>query len=134
FHKSGQSDLVMVKLIQIMGHIGGKDGLALLWKKIDYPDKRIVKQILYALPFINYQAKGREALAVKDLLDTEMSKTLWNIAALDELPDEPVYSFLRDAVREEIRDNYDHITLLLSLLYDPESVQLVKENVEAGTP
>lgn len=134
FHKSGQSELVMIKLIQIMGHIGGNEGLQLLWKKIDYPDKRIVKQILYALRFINYQAKGREALAVKDLLDTEMSKTLWNIAALDELPDEPVYSFVRDALREEIRDNYEHVTLLLSLLYDPESVQLVKENVEAGTP
>jgi len=134
FHKSGQSELVMVKLIQIMGHIGGDEGLQLLWKKIDYPDKRIVKQILYALRFINYQAKGREALEVKDLLDTEMSKTLWNVAALDELPDEPVYGFLKDALREEIRDNYDHLTLLLSLLYDPESVQLVKENVEAGTP
>jgi AAA family ATP:ADP antiporter len=125
---------VMVKLIQIMGHIGGKEGLALLWKKIDYPDKRIVKQILYALRFINYQATGREALAVKDLLDTEMSKTLWNVAALDEIPEEPIYVFLRDALREEIRDNYDHLTLLLSLLYDPESVQLVKENIEAGTP
>jgi len=134
FHKSGQSDLVMVKLIQIIGHIGGDEGLQLLWKKIDYPDKRIVKQILYALRFINYQAHGREALAVKDLLDVEMSKTLWNVAALDEILDEPIYSFLREALQEEIRDNYDHLTLLLSLLYDPESVQLVKENIEAGTP
>lgn len=134
FHKSGQGELVMVKLIQIMGHIGGDEGLQLLWKKIDYPDKRIVKQILYALRFINYKATGREALAVKELLDTEMSKTLWNIAALDEIPDEPIYSFLREALAEEIRDNYDHLTLLLSLLYDPGSVQLVKENVEAGTP
>jgi len=134
FHKSGQTDLVMVKLIQIMGHIGGSEGLQLLWKKIDYPDKRIVKQILYALRFINYQAKGREALAVKDLLDTEMSKTLWNVAALDEIPEEPIYAFLREALSEEILDNYDHLTLLLSLLYDPESVQLVKENIEARTP
>ncbi|MBS1508960.1 MAG: hypothetical protein JSS79_20145 [Bacteroidetes bacterium] len=134
FHKSGQSELVMVKLIQIMGHIGGNEGLQLLWKKIDYPDKRIVKQILYALRFINYQATGREALAVKELLDTEMSKTLWNLAALDEIPDEPIYAFLREALREEITDNYEHLTLLLSLLYDPESVQLVKENVEAATP
>jgi hypothetical protein len=134
FHKSGQGELVMVKLIQIMGHIGGDEGLQLLWKKIDYPDKRIVKQILYALRFINYKASGREALAVKDLLDTEMSKTLWNLAALEEIPDEPIYNFLREALREEIRDNYDHLTLLLSLLYDPGSVQLVKENVEAATP
>lgn len=134
FHKSGQNDLVMLKLIQIMGHIPGKESLQMLWKKIDYPDKRIVKQILYSLRYINYKATGREELAVKDLLDNEMSKTLWNLAALDELPNEPHFSFLKEALQEEIRDNYDHLTLLLSLLYDPESIQLVKENVEAGTP
>jgi len=134
FHKSGQNDLVMLKLIQIMGHIPGKESLQMLWKKIDYPDKRVVKQILFSLRYINYRATGREELAVKDLLDNEMSKTLWNLAALDELPEVEHFNFLREAIREEIRDNYDHLTLLLSLLYDPESVQLVKENVEAGTP
>ena len=134
FHKSGQNDLVMLKLIQIMGHIPGKESLQMLWKKIDYPDKRVVKQILYSLRYINYRATGREELAVKDLLDNEMSKTLWNLAALDELPDEHHFRFLKEALHEEIRDNYDHLTLLLSLLYDPESIQLVKENVEAGTP
>jgi hypothetical protein len=134
FHKSGQSDIVMLKIIQIIGHIGGNEGIGLLWKKVDYPDKRIVKQILYSLRFIDYRAKGREATAVKDLLDTEMSKALWNLAALDELPDEPHFQYLRQAIREEVLENYDHITLLLSLLYDPQSVQLVRENILAGTP
>lgn len=134
FHKSGQSDLVMLKIVQIIGHIGGKEGLALLWKKIDYPNKRIVRQILYSLRFINYQAKGREAIALKDLLDTEIGKTLWNLTALEEIPDLEHFSFLRQALREEIRDNYDHMSLLLSLLYDPQSVQLVRENIETGTP
>jgi AAA family ATP:ADP antiporter len=134
FHKSAQSDLVMLKTVQIMGHIGGPEALKLLWKKIDYPDKRIVKQILYSLRFINYHAKGREVLAVKDLLDVEMGKALWNLAALDELPDDAEeFKFLREALAEEVRENYDQITLLLSLLYDPQSVQLVRENIETGT-
>jgi AAA family ATP:ADP antiporter len=134
FHKSSQSDLVMLKIIQIIGHIGSKEAIDLLWKKADYPDKRIVKQILYSLRFINYQAKGREASTVKDLLDIEMSKTLWNLAAIDELPNLDHFEFMHSALREEVRDNYDHITLLLSMLYDPQSVQLVKENIELGTP
>lgn len=134
FHKSGQSDIVMLKIIQIIGHIGGDEGIALLWKKVDYPDKRVVKQILYSLRFINYKAKGREVTAVKDLLDTEMSKALWNLTAIDELPDEPHFTYLRQAIREEILENYDQITLLLSLIYDPASVQLVRENILAGTP
>ncbi len=60
FHKSGQNDQVMLKIVQIIGHIGGQYALQLLWKKIDYPDKRVVKQILYSLRYIHYQAKGRE--------------------------------------------------------------------------
>ena len=131
FHKSGQRDLVMLKIVQIMGYIGGPKGIALLWAKADYPDKRIVKQILYSLRFMTYQAQGREATIVKDLLDVEMGKTLWNLAALEELPDEKHFRFLKEALREEVRDNYDQITLLLSLIYDPNSVQLVKENIES---
>lgn len=124
----------MLRIVQIMGRIGGDEALALLWKKADYPDKRIVKQILYSLRYINYRAAGRQAREVTDLLETELSKTIWNLAALNELPNEPEYALLRDAIREEIRSNFDHITMLLSILYDPEAVQLVRENIESGDP
>lgn len=135
FHKSGQTDLVMLRIVQIMGRIGGDEALGLLWKKADYPDKRIVKEILYSLRYINYRATGRQAQEVVDLLETELAKTIWNLAALNELPaEEPAYALLRDALREEIRTNFDHTTMLLSILYDPEAVQLVRENIESGDP
>jgi ATP:ADP antiporter, AAA family len=134
FHKSGQTDLVMLRIVQIMGRIGGDEALKLLWRKADYPDKRIVRQILYSLRFINYQAKGREAREVMDLLDTEISKAIWNMAALTELPNNDFFKFLREALREEIAQNFDHITILLSILYDPDSVQLVRDNMESGDP
>jgi ATP:ADP antiporter, AAA family len=134
FHKSGQTDVIMMKLVQVIGHIGGKEGMELLWKKIDYPDKRIVKQIIYTLRYINYRASGKEAREIMMLLDVEMGKTIWNLAALDELPDDEHFLHLKDAIREEIQENYSQISLLMSLLYDPQSVQLVKDNVESGTP
>lgn len=134
FHKSGQSDLVMLRIVQIMGRIGGDQALQLLWRKADYPDKRIVKQILYSLRYINYRAQGREIRDVMTLLDTEMSKTLWNLAALEELPRTPELKALRESLREEVAQNYDQITMLLSILYDPQSVELVRENVESGDP
>jgi HEAT repeat protein len=135
FHKSGQSDLVMMRIVQIMGRIGGKFALQLLWRKADYPDKRIVKQILFSLRYINHQARGREIREVIDLLETEISKTIWNLAALKELPsEEPHFAFLRDALKEEVSANYDQVSMLLSILYDPQSVQLVRENIESGDP
>ena len=134
FHKSGQQDLVMLRIVQIMGRIGGKYALQLLWRKADYPDKRIVKQILYSLRYINYQAQGREAREVINLLETEISKAIWNLAALHELRGNPHFEFLQEALREEVTGNYDQITILLSILYDPQSVQLVRENIESGDP
>lgn len=134
FHRSGQSDYVMFRIVQIMGRIGGPKALDLLWQKADYPDKRIVQQILYSLRYINYRASGRQAHQVMDLLDAEIGKTLWNLAAQHELPNLDVYKLLREALREEIRTNYHQLTVLLSILYDPEAVQLVRENIESGDP
>jgi ATP:ADP antiporter, AAA family len=123
---------VMLRIVQIMGRIGGKRALQLLWRKADYPDKRIVKQILYSLRYISYQAVGKEARDVHELLETEMSKAIWNLVALDELPDEPRFKFLREALREEVSDNYDQLFMLLSIIHDPQSVQLVRDNLESG--
>ncbi|HYG17884.1 MAG TPA: hypothetical protein VD816_03105, partial [Ohtaekwangia sp.] len=134
FHKSGQNDLVMLRIVQTMARIGGRYALQLLWQKTDYPDKRIVKQILYSLRYINYRAEGKETRDVINMLEAEMSKTIWNLAALHELPETPEFFFLREALQEEVTENYDQISMLLSILYDPQSVQLVRENIETGDP
>jgi hypothetical protein len=134
FHRSGQTDLVMLRIVQIMGRIGGTFALQLLWRKADYPDKRIVKQILYSLRFINYRAVGREARDVVNLLEVEISKTIWNLASIHELPTTEHFFFLREALKEEVEDNYDQIFMLLSIINDPQSVQLVRENLESGDP
>ncbi|MBX2967030.1 MAG: HEAT repeat domain-containing protein [Cyclobacteriaceae bacterium] len=134
FHKSGQNDVVMLRLVQIVGRIGGDAALDLLWKKADYPDKRIVNQILYSLRYVNYRATGRQANQVMDLLDAEIGKNIWNQAALHELPQTDTFRLLRSALREEIRINNDQITMLLSILYDPEAIQLVRENIDSGDP
>ena len=134
FHKSGQDDMVMLRIVQIMGRIGGNYALKLLWLKADYPDKRIVKQILFSLRYINYQADGKEARDVMNLLETELGKTIWNLAALHEVPAEEPFRYLREALQEEINENYDQIIMLLSILYDPQSVQLVHENISTRDP
>jgi len=134
FHKSGQSDLVMLRIVQVIGRIGGKYAMQLLWRKADYPDKRIVKQILYSFRYTKYTATRREAREVIGLLENEMSKTIWNIAAIHELPKTEHFRFLQEALAEEVAENYDQINILLSLLYDPKSVQLVRENIDSGDP
>lgn len=133
FHKSGQTDQVMLKIVQIMGRIGGPYAIELLWKKIEYPDKRIVKQILLSFRYFEYQAQENEMTNLTNLLENEIGKMIWNLAALTEIPDDKHLHFLRSAIKEELATNTDTIYMILSIMYDPQSVQLVRENAETGT-
>lgn len=133
FYRSGQSDEVMLKVIQIMSRIGGPKSIKLLWEKIDYPNARIVRQVLFALRHYNYQATESEVTAINVLLDYEIGKSIWNLAASSELPKSPHFKLLAEALKEEIDNNLEHVTMLLSILYDPESIQLVKENIQTKT-
>lgn len=133
FHKSGQSEMVMFKIVQIIGRIGGDEALDLLWKKIEYPDRRIVKQILLALRYYDYIALDKKRTNLITLLENEIGKAIWNMAALEEFPNIKHFVYLRNALKEEVSDNFDMIYVLLSILYDPQSVQLVRENAESGT-
>ncbi|MGK7389456.1 MAG: Npt1/Npt2 family nucleotide transporter [Candidatus Cyclobacteriaceae bacterium M2_1C_046] len=133
FHRSGQSDQLKIKLVQIMGRIGGLKAMKLLWNKIDYPDKRIVRHILMIYRYMNFQAGENELKNINSLLDMEIGKTLWNISATKEIPETDIFIHLHNALKEEIDGNFDQIYMLLSILYDAPSVQLVRENIESGT-
>ncbi|MEL7001684.1 MAG: hypothetical protein AAFN93_03005 [Bacteroidota bacterium] len=133
FHKSGQKDNTMFKIVKIMGRIGGEEALGLLWNKIEYPDQRILNQILLSFRYCDYQAKENQITQLTILLENEIGKSIWNLAALTELPDIERFSFLRAALKEEVATNTDNIFILLSIIYDPQSVQLVRENIESGS-
>jgi CRP-like cAMP-binding protein len=129
FHKSGQPDKVMLAIIRIMSKIDGQEAKALLLKKIDYPDKRVVYQMLDGFGYTDFNVSGNHVQIVQQLIEDEIGKTVWNLAALSELPKEESHKILRGAFKEEIRANYEQLFMLLSLLYDGESVSLVKENI-----
>ena len=133
FHKSGQSDKIKMAVVRIMGKIGGDEAEKLLLKKIDFPDKRIVYEMLNGFGYEDFNATGNQAQIIITLIEDEIGKTVWNMAALTELPKEEQYNDLRQAFKEEIGHNYEQIFLLLSLIYDTESVSLVKENILSET-
>ena len=133
FHRSGQTQSVMLKIVQIMVEIGGTEAHEMLWHKIDFPDRKIVRQILISLSSKGYNPTSKEKIVLNDILIEEIGKALWNITAKEELTDEEYNNPLQNALDEEITSNYDFIYMLLSILYDPESIELVKENIELGT-
>lgn len=132
FYRSGQSTQVLIKIIQIMGRIGGQRAKELLWNKIDYPDKLIVSQVLLSLGESGFKAGISQITRIKYVIEQDIADIAWNLGAILELENAGDQEVLK-ALRRESQNDLEHIYMLLAMLYDTRSIQLVKENIESGT-
>ena len=65
FYKTGQHHLTMLRIIQVLGRIGGRGATELLWKKIDFPDKKIISELLLSLSYIGFVARDFQTARIK---------------------------------------------------------------------
>lgn len=133
FYKSGQKPQIMQRIVQVMGRIGGKMCRSMLWNKIDYPDKVMASQVLLALGNAGFKAGINQVTRIKYAIESDIEDIAWNMAAVGEVGEEHFGVEIKKALEEEIEYDVAHIYMLLSMLYDTQSIQLVKENLESGT-
>jgi ATP:ADP antiporter, AAA family len=133
FYRSGQSSQVMTRIVQIIGSIGGNKAKDFLWNKIDYPDKVIVSQVLYALGRAGFKAGLAQVSRIKYAIESDVADIAWNLGAIEEISEHPESPIVKMALEREVQNDVDHIYMLLAMLYDTRSIQLVKENIESGT-
>ncbi|MFY0608260.1 MAG: cyclic nucleotide-binding domain-containing protein [Cyclobacteriaceae bacterium] len=134
FYKTGQYKPTMIRVVQLLGRIGGKSAIDLLWKKIDFPDKKVVSELLLALSYIGFKARDFQAARIKIAIESSISDIGWNIKALLDIPQEDYLDIMiREAIQQEDVVNYENIFMLLGMIYDPQNVKLVRDNIQDGT-
>ncbi|MFA0964246.1 hypothetical protein AB9P05_20730 [Roseivirga sp. BDSF3-8] len=133
FHKTGQNAETMLQIVKVYGRIGGDKAIDLLWNKVDFPDKQIVQQVLLSLGLCRFVANGYQETAIKNAIEQDIMDISWNLAAMREIRKSKKTQVLREAIREENESNKEHIFMLLSMIFDPHSIQLIKDNLETGT-
>jgi ATP:ADP antiporter, AAA family len=133
FYRSGQTTQVMVKILQIMGRIGGAKAKEFLWNKIDFPDKIIATQVLVSLGECGFKAGISQISRIKFAIESDIGDIAWNLAALTEVNDEHLGKQIKLALKEDVHNDIEHMYTLLAMLYDSHSIELVKENIESGT-
>lgn len=133
FYRSNQSTQVMLRLIQVMGRIGGQRAKDILWNKIDYPNKIIVSQVLLSLGECGFKAGVSQITRIKYAIESDIADIRWNLSAIQEVGNEGFNSQIVKSLRWEIKSDIEHIYMLLAMLYDTRSIQLVKENIDSGT-
>jgi len=133
FYRSGQSSQVMTKIVQVIGSIGGTKAKEFLWNKIDYPDKVIVSQVLLALGRSGFKAGLAQVSRIKYAIESDIDDITWNLGAIEEIGNHADSTVVKTALEREIQNDIDHVYMLLAMLYDTRSIQLVKESIESGT-
>lgn len=134
FYRSGQSTQIMLRIIQVMGRIGGARSREMLWQKIDYPNRVIVSKALIALGETGFKAGISQISRIKYAVEADVADIRWNLSALQEMEQNGIYKDIAQAIRWEVQNDIEHIYMLLTMLYDTHSIQLVKENIDSGTP
>ncbi len=133
FYRSGQNTQVMLKILQTIGRIGGQRAKEQLWNKIDYPNKVVVSQVLLSLGECGFKAALFQNTRINYAIEADIADIRWNLSAIQEIDDDGFNDQVKTALRWEIQNDIEHIYMLLAMLYDTRSIQLVKENIDSGT-
>ncbi len=133
FSRTGMSEEIFIRIVLIIKTIGGNLAKAALWQQLDNPSQRIHKLVVETLYEMDFHTSDDQFLKFTTYLRREVSKAIWNMAALTELGEEDYFDPLKAGIQEELDESYELIFMMLSILYDKESIHLVRDNLEIGT-
>ena len=134
FYKTGQYLSSMLRIVQLMGRIGGRQASELLWKKIDFPDRKIVSELLLSLSYQGFRGKEFQSARINLMVETEIGDVAWNLKVLEEIPKHiQLDRMIRTGFLEENKANISNIFMLLGMIYDPQNILLVRESIMLGT-
>ncbi|MEQ9063869.1 MAG: hypothetical protein RIE58_06815 [Vicingaceae bacterium] len=134
YYKSGAGADLLISIVGLYGQIGGDQAIKYLLKKINDPNRQIVLKALHSLKALGYMAESELIQnQIFQAIELNISVAAWNFAARHDVEEQGLSALLLEAFDREIQENYNMIFLLLSLAYDPESIQHIRENIESGT-
>lgn len=133
FQKTEQDPQTQLRIIKVYERIGSMNAKEILWSKIDYPDKKIVAQVLIALANSDFRADTYQNVRIKYVIESDISDIIWNLHALDKIPNNTLGRYLKKSIEEENQNHFRHIYMLLSMIFDKYSINLIRSNIESGT-
>jgi HEAT repeat protein len=126
--QGGGSPDAKARIAEIVGRIGGSQAISALVSWMDYPNETVRREVFRALRRCGYQTTESDAAEVVDRVRAEVEDATWKLAAVVDLGADPDLELLRSALLGEVNQNRERILLLLSLVYDRESIERAHEH------
>ncbi|WP_028978430.1 hypothetical protein [Sporocytophaga myxococcoides] len=129
FYLTGQEEKIQLRIVQGYGRMGTENAVQLLLKKLSYRNHNVARAAFEALSQSGYNITGDRVIQFKAELEEYTSVLVWNMSVYLDLVSFKASDVIIQAMLSEIESNYDSIFKLLSLLYDPKTIALIKENI-----
>jgi len=134
FDDVATSDVDRVRLIRIMGRIGGDGATHHLLNYLTLPDGKLRHAALNELATRNYQTDIGARAPIHDHIRQEVEGVVWVLAALEELHLAEGMELLVDALECDARESRERILLLLSFLFPSKAILDAKDKLFSEHP
>jgi len=129
FFKKEEPAKVLVRVIEILAKNGSSKAKTILVKYLDYPNRNVQAEIISGLYFCKYQADGKEQSVIKKKLEGVIDNILWLYASIIDIETERNTLKIVQALDLEREFNLENLFKLLSFLYEPRIINLIKKNI-----
>jgi ATP:ADP antiporter, AAA family len=134
FYLTGQDEKIQLRIVQAYGRLGTESAVQLLLKKLNYTNQNVSRAAFEAVSGCGFNITGERVLQFKAELEEYVNVLVWNISAYLDLKKLDASEVLLEAMLSEIESNYNSLFKLLTLLYDPKTIALIKENIFSKDP
>jgi CRP-like cAMP-binding protein/ATP/ADP translocase len=134
FDKKDQPREILIRIARICGRIRGHQVITLLRDKLDFPDEEVRYHILVSLSLCGYRAQDEEIPLIYQKIKEEVKDATWVLAVLVGIGEEASVFLLKRALCYELEQNQKRIFLLLSFIYDSQSILKAWDNLLQDSP
>ncbi len=116
----------------VCGSIGGEKAVVLLLAQLENRDADVRRAVLLGLGSCGYVAPPEKRQLIDQQLQLEAMRAAQTVAAQADIGDEPRVSLLVGALEQTRQQQTDNLLLLLSFVYDPQTVLSAREVLKAS--
>jgi hypothetical protein len=120
---------VLIRVIEILAKIGSQRAKSILVQFINYPNRRVQHEIISALYFCKFQAGPKELPDIQQKLESVVANIVWIYACIIDTETERNTLKLLQAVDQERELNFEVLFKLLSFIYEPRIINLIRKNI-----
>jgi len=129
FYATEQKESIQLRIMEVYERIGSEKAFELLLKKLTYPNQNISSKALESISRCGYKLPEDRMIFINKELEDVCEVVVWNMSAHLDLQRWKASNTLQKALQAEIDNNISKIFSFLSLMYDKNSMDLVKNNI-----